>query len=104
MPALVSPASLIELLHSVLDLPLLAGTLERAELYEKSTAPGADLRGSADFLSSGGEFRVLYNHFLRNESGVTINFWHASTALTLIQQFCKVPFSRTCHHNCTRMH
>lgn len=35
------------------------------------------------------EYRVLYNHLLRNESGASINFW-ATTTLPLIQKFCKV--------------
>ena len=36
------------------------------------------------------KYRVLYNYLLRNESGVTINFWESSTTLSLLQQFCKV--------------
>jgi hypothetical protein len=36
------------------------------------------------------KYRVLYNFLLRNESGVTINLWDSSTALSLIQSFCQV--------------
>ena len=36
------------------------------------------------------EFRVLYNYVLRNESGVSINFWEASTTLEKLHDFFKV--------------
>jgi hypothetical protein len=35
------------------------------------------------------KYRVLYNYLLRNESGVTINFWDSSTTSSLLLQFCK---------------
>ncbi len=36
------------------------------------------------------EFRVLYNYVLRNESGVSINFWESSTTLERLHEFFKV--------------
>lgn len=36
------------------------------------------------------EFRVLYNYVLRNESGVSINFWESSTTLEKLHDFFKV--------------
>lgn len=38
IPHITSPATFIELFHSLLDLPLLAATLERADQYERTSA------------------------------------------------------------------
>eukprot|EP01125_Pyxidicula_operculata_P018637 TRINITY_DN6633_c0_g1_i1.p1 TRINITY_DN6633_c0_g1~~TRINITY_DN6633_c0_g1_i1.p1 ORF type:complete len:681 (-),score=91.62 TRINITY_DN6633_c0_g1_i1:599-2377(-) len=34
-------------------------------------------------------YRVLYNYLLRNESGVTVNWWGSSTTHEILQSFCK---------------
>ena len=43
-----------------------------------------------DTLSSPEYFRVLYNYLLRNESGVSINFWENDATMPILLQFCNV--------------
>lgn len=76
LPCLINGDTVAELFHALLDLPLLAATLERAEAHTRA--------GRGDLQASGGEARLLYNHFLRAEAGVPVNFWHADTALPII--------------------
>lgn len=82
LPAFISPATFIELFHLILDLPLVAAALERIE-YDTMFYAGEEEAPPS-------EFRVLYNYVLRNESGVSINFWESSTTLEKLHDFFKV--------------
>jgi AP-5 complex subunit zeta-1 len=59
--------------------------------FDSLMSPGqrthSNVEVSADWYRN--KYRVLYNYLLRNESGVTINFWDSSTTLGLITNFCK---------------
>jgi len=33
--------------------------------------------------------RAIFHYLLRNESGVSVNFWDSDTTLPLLQSFCK---------------
>lgn len=77
LPALVAPTNAVELFHSILDLPLVACAME------KTHGPGAE---SSKFSN---EMRVLFNYLLRDQSGVTINFWQTSSTLPILLDFCK---------------
>ncbi len=57
LPAFIARTTAVELLHTILDLPLLTLALHRSKL---------DAQRKEDST----KFRVLYNHLLRNESGV----------------------------------
>ena len=87
IPAFIDPNNFIEVLHSLLDLPLLVIAMER--LHEKAISSMINEEISRNEESQS-KYRVLYNHLLRNESGVTINFWESSTTMTLLRQFCNV--------------
>merc|ERR1719378_1606080 len=65
----------MELFHTLLELPLLAFAMEQEELSESQHVSN--------------ETRAINHYLLRNESGVTINFWESDTTLPLLKQFCK---------------
>ncbi|KNC54951.1 uncharacterized protein AMSG_12329 [Thecamonas trahens ATCC 50062] len=72
LPRIASSASAVELLHSLLDLPLMSATMETRR------AGGA----------AAAVYRVLYNYVLRTEAGVSINFWESTTTAELMSSFC----------------
>ena len=72
-PSLVSRANAVEMIHAVLDLPLMTASLEARNDPDRVARPG---------------YRVLYNHVLRSESGVSINFWESTTTAELMATFC----------------
>lgn len=74
---MVSPSNAVELFHCLLDLPLVACAME------KTNGPGAE---SSEFSA---EMRVLFNYLLRDQSGVTINFWQTSSTLPILLDFCQ---------------
>ncbi|KAL6077164.1 hypothetical protein QOT17_002464 [Balamuthia mandrillaris] len=81
LPAMIGPSTYLEIFHSLLDLPLLAAALERIQCL-------TSMEGS-EYDEATNEYRVLYNYILRNESGVSINFWKSSTTFGLLQEFCR---------------
>eukprot|EP01133_Synstelium_polycarpum_P015220 gene15220-18011_t len=88
LPSLISSSTFIEVFHLLLDLPLLTSSMESVLVEQRKYASmgGVDVADVNDTAWS--EYRVLYNYLLRNESGVTINFW-STTTVPLLQQFCK---------------
>ncbi|EGG19991.1 hypothetical protein DFA_07106 [Cavenderia fasciculata] len=88
LPSLISPNTFIEVFHLLLDLPLLTSSMESVLVEQRkyATMGGIDINDLNDTAWS--EYRVLYNYLLRNESGVSINFW-STTTLPLLQQFCR---------------
>ena len=80
LPALISSSNCIEIFHNLLDLPLIAVAMEKTD----------ENAGAAAIEDLSNEIRVLYNYLLRNESGVSINFWENASTLPLLQEFCKV--------------
>lgn len=96
LPALVSPSTCVELLHSLLDLPLLVSALEKLDMKGNAVhlivliKLGGDMNAEDSADSNESQYRVIYNHLLRNESGASINFWAQPATLVLLQQFCKV--------------
>jgi len=94
IPLIMNGNSYIKLLHSILDMPLLCSALESVHLQQfedkENNSVGSSNPSSYEQTAFGAnsEFRVLYNHLLRNESGGPINFW-GTTTLPIIQKYCK---------------
>ena len=78
LPCMIGHGTIIEVLHSLLDLPLIVSAMEKSEQFREMETEQQS------------PYRVLYNHLLRNESGAPLNFWELETTLPLIQDFCKV--------------
>lgn len=78
LPCSISNVTLVEIFHSILDLPLITSVLEKSEHH---------LRDNEGEQQS--PYRVLYNHLLRNESGSYLNFWEMENTLPLLQELCK---------------
>lgn len=98
LPTFASPTTFLELLHSLLDLPLLTSALEKLEL-EPDMRPLT--QGQPSSMSSNSvremmtdKYGVLFHLLLRKESGIVINFWDSSQTLSLLRDFIKeVEFS-----------
>lgn len=77
-------------------MPLLAAAMESATAEHIKSGMLLLLLHNSPFLGnevpdlSSSEYRVLYNYLLRNESGVSINFWENDATWPLIQSFCAV--------------
>ena len=106
LPLMANNATFIELLHLLLDVPLVAAALERQECEGDSvgTVDASDDGGKDDADSTAderaasgggggdeskrGAERVLYNLLLRSEAGVSFNMWQReSTTLPLLLAF-----------------
>lgn len=82
------PETTPELFHTLLDLPLLASALERSVYnFENFESEHFEHQSQKNVTS---ELRVIFNYLLRNEAGLSINFWETSTTLPLLQEFCRV--------------
>jgi len=79
LPTIIDSSTAVELLHCLLDIPLLAAALAREQ---------ESVRNAED------EFRALQNYVLRSESGVSINFWESDATLQLLHRFSKVRCER----------
>eukprot|EP01127_Copromyxa_protea_P023055 TRINITY_DN8537_c0_g1_i1.p1 TRINITY_DN8537_c0_g1~~TRINITY_DN8537_c0_g1_i1.p1 ORF type:complete len:833 (+),score=161.78 TRINITY_DN8537_c0_g1_i1:49-2547(+) len=104
--ALISENTFVEIFHSILDLPLVIPAL----VNMRKTTDGSP-SGALDSVRSGAlphpsalkgqsmdtfttpnletaQFRVLYNYLLRNESGVSVNWWSQEGTRIMINTFC----------------
>eukprot|EP00002_Diphylleia_rotans_P024567 TRINITY_DN4860_c0_g1_i1.p1 TRINITY_DN4860_c0_g1~~TRINITY_DN4860_c0_g1_i1.p1 ORF type:complete len:482 (-),score=94.74 TRINITY_DN4860_c0_g1_i1:110-1555(-) len=80
LPCLVTPENYLEVFHCILDLPIIAASLEDVEAtWDRARDPGPDFGQSP--------FRAMFNYILRNESGVSINFWESSTTFDLLRSY-----------------
>lgn len=84
LPVLVGPSSLIELTHLLLDLPVLASALEFMLRTHKIQA----IRDGM-VVQHPPEYHAMFNYILRNESGVSINFWSSPETWAMLVTFCR---------------
>ncbi|PRP84608.1 hypothetical protein PROFUN_09281 [Planoprotostelium fungivorum] len=99
LPCFLSARSCLEIFHHIIDLPLVAALLERSQNEKEGSADSESAQGSNSSFGNYRElikrsssmrdnlvtYRVLYNHFLRNENGVTVNLWDSISSL--VDQF-----------------
>jgi AP-5 complex subunit zeta-1 len=104
LSSMISSDTFLELVHSVLDLPLIAASMEDVMYLDEDASmldtSVSDFSASMDQPNEDGglpistpekkendPFRPLAALMLRNESGVTYNMWDGD--VTIIQAFCK---------------
>ena len=91
---MVSKDSFLELLHTVLDLPLVAGALDMFILshQEQQDEFGEDEKEDALFFKkddANDPMRVLQGLLLRNERiGMQANYWSNESSVMVVQAFC----------------
>lgn len=81
LPALVSGSSFVELLNSLLDLPLLAAALESQQAKRMNEAAF----GMTE--EDNGMFRALNSYLLRSQAGVPETFWSQESTTKVVQSY-----------------
>lgn len=104
-PALISQNTFVEVFHTILDLPLVVpalinsrnmsdgGLSSQLDPVRSFGTPHPPTFGPGEGFASANEnspFRVLYNYLLRNESGVSLNWWNQEGTRMMLNSFCDV--------------